>query len=115
MLCAENSKPRPVLQGLEEKLTTLEDYTRRENLRFLNIPEEEEDENCVDIIYDIIENELKINTEDIRFTPYMASENQLPKTVTTLLLLARHPIIARFVLREHVDQVLSVKVKVLQL
>ena len=52
-------------QRTQESLVNLEDYTRRENLRFMNIPEEA-DENCSDIVYNIIENELKINPQDIR-------------------------------------------------
>ena len=63
---AENDQLRPSLKETQEKLVALENYTRRENLRFMNIPEAR-DENCWDIVYDIIENELKISTEDIRF------------------------------------------------
>ena len=40
-LRAENLKLRPALQELQGKLMALENYTRKENLRFLNIPEEE--------------------------------------------------------------------------
>ena len=32
----------------------------------MNIPERQ-GENCCDIVYDLIENELKISTQDIRF------------------------------------------------
>ena len=38
---------------------------RRENLRFLNIPEES-GENCAEVVQDIIQNELKVNTVRIR-------------------------------------------------
>ena len=38
----------------QEKVTALETYSRRENLRIMNIPEEP-DENCSDIVYDIIQ------------------------------------------------------------
>ena len=62
----ENDKLRPSLKETREKLIALENYTRKENLRFMNILERQ-GENCCDIIYDLIENELKISTRDIRF------------------------------------------------
>ena len=42
----------------QEKVIALENYSRRENLRFMNVPEqtEQEGENCANNIYDIIEN-----------------------------------------------------------
>ena len=49
-----------------EKIIALENYSRRENLRFMNIPERK-DENCVDVLYDIIENDLNIDPENIQF------------------------------------------------
>ena len=39
---------------------------RRENLRFMNVPERK-DENCMDVVYAIIENDMNINVEDIHF------------------------------------------------
>ncbi|KAL9964158.1 hypothetical protein ACROYT_G027750 [Oculina patagonica] len=63
---ADNDQMRPSLKETQEKLIALENYTRRENLRIMNIPEARE-ENCWDIVYDIIENELKLSTEDIKF------------------------------------------------
>ena len=44
----------------------MENYSRRENLRFMNVPECK-DENCMDVVYDIIENDMNINVEDIHF------------------------------------------------
>ena len=41
----------------------LEQYTRRENLRFNKIPESE-DENCKAIIYDVISNPVPCGTQD---------------------------------------------------
>lgn len=49
----------------QEKVIALETYSRRENLRFMNIPEER-GENCIDTIYDLIENEVNINTEHMQ-------------------------------------------------
>ena len=45
------------LEKEKEKIIALENYSRRENLRFMNIPERK-DENCFDVVYDIIENGL---------------------------------------------------------
>ena len=48
-----------------ERNTNIEQYTRRENLRFNKIPESQ-DENCKAIIYDVISS-LGVNTSEIRF------------------------------------------------
>ena len=48
----------------QEKIIALEDYSRRENIRFMNKPEPEH-ENCTDTVYDIVENGLNINTQYI--------------------------------------------------
>ena len=50
----------------QEKSIALENHSRHENLRFMNVPEHN-DENCVDAVYDIIENDININVEDIHF------------------------------------------------
>ena len=65
-ICADNNQMRPSLKETQENLIALENYTRRENLRIMNIPEARE-ENCWDIVYDIIDNELKLTTENIKF------------------------------------------------
>lgn len=44
----------------------MENYSRRDNLRFLNVPGHN-DENCVDVVYDVIENDMNIDIEDIHF------------------------------------------------
>ena len=48
----------------QEEIIALENCSRRENPRFMNIPEQEH-ENSTDIVYDIVENGLKINTQYI--------------------------------------------------
>ena len=63
---AETALLKTSQQRTQEILVALEYYTRRENLRFMNIPEEA-DEKCSNIVYNIIENELKIDPQDIRF------------------------------------------------
>ena len=50
----------------QEKVTDLETYSRRENLRIMNIPEKP-DENCSDIVYDIIQNGLNISVANMQF------------------------------------------------
>ena len=62
----ENEKLKPALKDVQENLVALENYTRRENLRFMNIPERR-GENCQDIIHDVLENDLKMNVDDVRF------------------------------------------------
>ena len=49
------------LKGEVERNTNLEQYTRRENLRFNNI-KESEDEDCKEVVYNIIERDLGIKT-----------------------------------------------------
>ena len=58
----ENLKTR--LFEEQEKIITLKNYSRRKNLRFMNVPEHN-DENCMDVVDDIIENDININVEDI--------------------------------------------------
>ena len=59
-LQTENEKLKPALKEAQENLIALENYTRRENLRFMNIPESR-GENCQDIFYDVLENDLKMD------------------------------------------------------
>ena len=89
----------------QEKLIELETYSRRENLRFMNIPEDTH-ENCTDIIYDVIENELDIRTEDIQFQ----AVHRIGKVGDTTRASPR-PIIARFFLRDDRDAVFRKKNK----
>ena len=104
-LQAENEKLKPALKEAQENLVALENYTRRENLRFMNIPESR-GENCQDIIYDVLENDLKINVDDIRFH----AVHRVGKPQNNGATPARpRPIIARFVVREDRDAVFNVK------
>ena len=73
----------------------LEQYTRRENLRFNKIPESE-DENFKAIIYDVISS-LGVNTSQIRFhAVYRIGKKAEARC---------RPIIARFVCQEDRDRV----------
>ena len=88
------------LQGLlakeREKNTALENYTRRENLKFMNVPERD-GENCKDLVLSIVRNDLDINTDNIRFHAVHRLGKVLPGR--------NRPIIARFVCREGKDLV----------
>ena len=104
-LQAENEKLKPALKEAQENLVALENYTRRENLRFMNIPESK-GENCQDIIYDVLENDLKMNIQDIRFH----AVHRVGKPQSNGATPARpRPIIARFAVREDRDAVFNVK------
>ena len=86
-----------------ENNIALEQYTRRENLRFNNI-EEKEHEDCKMVVYNILEKELGVDTTKIRFH----AVHRVGKKFH-----GRHrPIIARFVCREDQDKVWSVKGKI---
>ena len=77
-------------------------------MRFMNIPERE-NENCMDIVYDIIENDLYSNPEDIRC--HAVHRVGKPPTRVDSTTRRLRPIIARFVIREDNEAVFSVKNK----
>ena len=85
----------------QEKIIALENYSRRENLRFMNVPERN-DENCMDVVYDIIENDMNINVEDIHF--HAVHRVGKPRSEDASKSFPR-PIIARFLSREDRDAV----------
>ena len=91
------------LEKEKEKITALENYSRREKLRFMNIPERK-DENCF-VIYDIIENELRIDPENILF--HAVHRIGKPREADDA---KPRPIIARrFLCREDRDKVYRIK------
>ena len=93
----------------QEKVTALETYSRRENLRIMNIPEEP-DENCSDIVYDIIQNELNINVENMYFHAVHRVGKARSATGDGEKAIPR-PVIVRFLLRSDKDKVMSAKNK----
>ena len=101
-LQAENEKLKPALKEAQENLVALENYTRRENLRFMNIPESR-GENCQDIIYDVLENDLKMNAVEIRF--HAVHRVGKPRQNNGATPPRPRQIIARFVVREDRDAV----------
>ena len=79
----------------KEKIIGLEDYTRCENLKFHNIPEsnfEGDTQSGKQVILDILENKLQIDTTDVRFQAF----HRIGKRKES----RNRPIIARFVCRE---------------
>ena len=93
----------------QEKVTALETYSRRENLRIMNIPEEP-DENCSDIVYDIIQNGLNINVANMHFHAVHRVGKARPTTGDGKKAIPR-PVIVRFLLRGDKDKVMSAKNK----
>lgn len=104
-LQAENEKLKPALKEAQENLVALENYTRREKLRFMNIPESR-GENCQNIIYDVLENDLKMNIQHIRFHAVHRVGKPQSNGATPA---SPCPIIARFAVREDRDAVFNVK------
>ena len=90
----------------QEKVIALENYSRRENLRFMNVPEQE-DENCANIIYDIIENELNMDVENLQFHAIHRVGKRRSSDETSKAY--PRPIIARSLCREDRDRVLKAK------
>ena len=78
----------------------LENYTRRKNLKFMNLPEDR-GEDCKGMITNLIQNDLKIDVTNVRFhAVHRVGKPAVGKT---------RPIIARFVCREDRDLVWSRK------
>jgi len=78
-----------MLRNVEkENNVALEYYTRRENLKFMNIPEDRR-EDCKGMIINLIQNDLKIDVSNVRFhAVHRVGKPAVGKT---------RPIIARFV------------------
>lgn len=88
-----------------EKNIKLEQYTRRENLRFNNINEEEE-EDCRALIYDILQRDLELDTTSIKF--------HAVHRVGKIMEGRTRPIIVRFVSREDRNLVWAKRGKIKQ-
>ena len=88
-----------------ERNTNLEQYTRRENLRFNNIKEMEK-EDCKAMIYDILQRDLELDTSLIRFhAVHRVGKRMQGRT---------RPIIVRFVSREDRNLVWEKRSKIKQ-
>ena len=79
----------------------MENYSRSKNLRFMNVPEHN-DENCMNVVYDIIENDININVEDIHFHAVHCVGKLRSADASKSF---PRPIIARFLSREDRDLV----------
>ena len=93
----------------QEKVIALENYSRRENLLFMNVPEqtEQEGENCANNIFDIIKNELNIDVENLKFHAIHRVGKRRSSDETSKAY--PRPVIARFLSREDRDMVLRAK------
>ena len=89
-----------------EKNTQLEQYTRRENLRFNNIKETEK-EDCKSLINDILQRDLKLDTSLIKFH----AVHRVGKIISGR---TRLIIIVRFVCREDRNLVWLNRIKIKQ-
>ena len=99
-LKSELQKTTLLLNVERENNITLENYTRRENLKFMNLPEDR-GEDCKGMIINLIQNDLKIDVTNVRFhAVHRVGKPAVGKT---------RPIIARFVFREDRDLVWSRK------
>ena len=93
----------------QEKVTALETYSRRENLRIMNIPEEP-DKSCSDIVYDLIQNGLNINVANMHFHAVHGVGKARPATGDGKKA-TPGPVIVHFLLRGEKDKVMSAKNK----
>ena len=84
----------------KENNIALENCTRRENLKFMNLPEDH-GEDCKGMIISLIQNDLKTDVTNVRFhAVHRVGRPAVGKT---------QPVIARFVCREDRDLVWSRK------
>jgi len=86
-----------------ERNTKLEQYTRRENLRFSNIKETEK-EDCKAMICDILQRDLNLDASSTRFHAVQRVGKPMQERT--------RPIIARFVCREDGNLVWSKRGKI---
>ena len=91
-----NELTKQLKEEEERNIHWLEQYTRRENLRINNIPETEH-EDCKQLVYDLIDRALDIDTTCIRFHAVHRVGRKLPGR--------SRPIIARFACWEDRDNV----------
>ena len=90
----------------QEKAIALENYSQWENLRFMNVPEQE-NKNCANIIYDTIKNELNIDLENLQLHAIhrVGKRHSLDEISQAYA----RPIVSRFLCREDRDMVLKAK------
>ena len=82
------TKTKAELKEERDRVIELEDYTRRENLKFHNIPESEEEgvnHSPKQVILSILQKELHMDTAQIRFHPVHRIQLASEKKTNTLL------------------------------
>ena len=90
----------------QQKVIPLENYSLWQGLRFMNVPEEK-GENFASIVYDIIENKLNIEVENLQsHAIHRVGKRRLSDESSKAY---PRPIIARFLCREDRDMVLKAK------
>ena len=110
VLQAEVENLRSSLEAKKSKSLALESYTRRGNLRLMNLPESE-DENLRSVIRDVISQRLYISPLHILFHA-IHRVGRKPQTADTQGAKPRpRPIIIRFLCREDRDDVCRAKGK----
>lgn len=62
----ELQETKQLINTEKENNIALENYTCRKNLKFINLPEER-GEDCKELVIDLIQNDLKIDSTNIRF------------------------------------------------
>ena len=104
-----SSRPKVRFLEKQEKVIAVENYSQRENLVLMNVPEEtaQEGENRANNIYDIIENELNIDIENLKFHAIHRVGKRRWSDET--LKAYPRPVITRFLSREDRDMVLRAK------
>ena len=104
-----SSRPKVRFLEKQEKVIAVENYSQRENLVLMNVPEEtaQEGENRANNIYDIIENELNIDIENLKFHAIHRVGKQRSSDETSKAY--PRPVTARFLCREDRDMVLKAK------
>ena len=90
------------LEKEKERNIALENCTRRENIRIMNIPETEDGNiTTKDLVYNLLQEALEVDTTDIRFH----AVHKVGKPLRG----KNRPIIVRFLCREDRDYVFSLK------
>ena len=92
----EVNQPKNELEKEKERNIALENYTRRENTRIMNIPETEDGNiTTKDLVYNLLQEALEVDTTDIRFH----AVHRVGKPLRG----KNRPIIVRFLCREDQD------------
>ena len=109
-LRTEASEPRQTLEMEKAKNLALENYSRRENLRLMNMPEKPE-ENLRSVVRNIIGQHLYISPLNMRFHAVHCVGRRQQNTDPNSSAARPRPVIIRFLCREDRDDVCRAKGK----